>query len=224
MENRSLLNKRIKDQFTGILDNIDVSIAGILIDEFFSNDEHVSATVLKNNLAEKGVKIGLDEVKKALKVFVEYGFARELKFEGTEEPHYEHDHLGVHHDHFICTKCGKIIEFEDDEMESIQMRNARKHAFYPLHHKMEIYGLCQECSGKSMASMMLSEAPVGARVTLKNIVGGGSMQQRLTAMGLLPGETVEILANEYGPVIIAKGVSRLAIGRGMANKINISME
>jgi Fur family ferric uptake transcriptional regulator len=53
-----------------------------------------------------------------------------------------------HHDHLICTECGKIFEFENDTIESLQERIAKKFAFRLTSHKMELYGICAACQKK----------------------------------------------------------------------------
>lgn len=50
-----------------------------------------------------------------------------------------------HHDHLICTQCGKIVEFENDTIEKLQETVAKKNGFKLTHHKMELYGLCSDC-------------------------------------------------------------------------------
>lgn len=53
--------------------------------------------------------------------------------------------VDCHHDHLICTDCGTIIEFENDEIENLQEKVARKHGFKLTQHRMELYGLCAKC-------------------------------------------------------------------------------
>ena len=50
-----------------------------------------------------------------------------------------------HHDHMICTNCGKIIEFIDNEIEERQKQISKQHKFKMTGHSMQIYGLCHEC-------------------------------------------------------------------------------
>ena len=50
-----------------------------------------------------------------------------------------------HHDHLICTSCGKIIEFEDDFIELNQIKIAEKNNFILKEHVLTIYGLCENC-------------------------------------------------------------------------------
>jgi Fur family ferric uptake transcriptional regulator len=50
-----------------------------------------------------------------------------------------------HHDHIICTKCNKIIEFVDEDIENKQDQIAKEHGFKLLNHTMYLYGICEEC-------------------------------------------------------------------------------
>ena len=52
-----------------------------------------------------------------------------------------------HHDHLICTNCGKIIEFMDDEIEKRQDKIAKKNRFKIVSHSMQLYGTCETCQG-----------------------------------------------------------------------------
>lgn len=52
-----------------------------------------------------------------------------------------------HHDHLCCIKCGKIIEFEDKNIERLQTKACRSKRFRPLSHTLRITGLCEECRG-----------------------------------------------------------------------------
>jgi Fur family ferric uptake transcriptional regulator len=52
---------------------------------------------------------------------------------------------GEHHEHLICERCGKIIEFESPEIESLQDKICRKLGFAPTSHILRIEGICREC-------------------------------------------------------------------------------
>ncbi|HOP47634.1 MAG TPA: FeoA family protein [Desulfobacteraceae bacterium] len=68
--------------------------------------------------------------------------------------------------------------------------------------------------------MVLSKVGNGKEVTVKNIDGGRGLRSKLYSMGLIPGVILKVInQNSAGPVIIAVRDSRLAIGRGMAEKI-----
>ena len=53
-----------------------------------------------------------------------------------------------HHDHLICTSCGKIVEFENDEIEKLQEKIAKENGFILTGHIMQLYGICEECQKK----------------------------------------------------------------------------
>lgn len=68
--------------------------------------------------------------------------------------------------------------------------------------------------------MTLSNARVGESVKLIAIHGGTQIRRRLADLGLNTGMTVKIINGiEAGPMILSVKDSRLAIGRGMAEKI-----
>ncbi len=63
----------------------------------------------------------------------------------------------------------------------------------------------------------------GERVRIVEIRGGRGFEGRLASMGLKRGTEIEVInSNAPGPVIVASGETRLAIGRGMAQKIFVS--
>jgi Fur family transcriptional regulator, ferric uptake regulator len=51
-----------------------------------------------------------------------------------------------HHDHLVCVKCNKIVEFQDDVIEKHQIQIAKKHSFELTDHSLYLYGLCKDCS------------------------------------------------------------------------------
>ena len=55
-----------------------------------------------------------------------------------------------HHDHLICTKCGKIIEFINDDLERLQEKISSNYNFSLDSHVMTLFGECNDanCSGK----------------------------------------------------------------------------
>jgi len=79
-----------------------------------------------------------------VKLLTECGLAVERHFRDGEA-RYESQAEGHHHDHLICERCGKIVEFEEDRIEALQAEVARRLGFRFTGHKMELYGLCREC-------------------------------------------------------------------------------
>ena len=69
----------------------------------------------------------------------------------------------------------------------------------------------------------LTKAPLGKPVRLVSIDGGKKLNHRLVEMGLTPGVKIRILQNSGGPLLLAISDSRIALGRGMAQKINVTL-
>jgi Fe2+ transport system protein FeoA len=65
----------------------------------------------------------------------------------------------------------------------------------------------------------LSSVKEGETVRISDIEGGRELRRRLLEMGFIPGAEIMIVVNGGGPVIVIKGRTRTAIGRGMAENI-----
>ena len=69
----------------------------------------------------------------------------------------------------------------------------------------------------------LAEARAGTRVRIAFLRSGRRLASRLADMGLLEGVKIEVLQSTLdGPVVVARGDGRLALGKGMTEKIVVS--
>ena len=194
-----------------------------VIDAFLNTEEHVTLEEMMQLLKDKGFDYETEFVRQCMNRWVVHGFAQKKLFDG-QPPRYEHHHLGRHHDHLICTKCGRIAEFNDEEMERLQLKIAISHGFHMLQHKMEIYGLCSQCVSQRTPLMPLAMAKSGERLVITDIMGGSHARDRLASMGLRRGDTLEVINNNgLGRLIVGHGPTRMALGRGIAQKIMVSL-
>jgi len=194
-----------------------------VVDAFLDSEEHITIEQMYRYLRKKGYDYDAQFVRQCMNRMVDLGFAQKKRFEG-QPVRYEHRHLGRHHDHLICTKCGKIIEFSNDNMERLQVAIAAEHGFHMLQHKMEIYGLCAECRAQRRPLMPLAMAKPGERVVIREMAGGKTAKSRMADMGLRLDDHVEIISNSgEGRLILGRDCTRLAIGRGIAQKIMVSV-
>lgn len=194
-----------------------------IIDAFLNIEEHITLDQLCRLLIEKGYDYETEFIKQCMNRMVDLGFAQKKAFEG-QPIRYEHLHLGNHHDHIICTKCGKIVEFANEEIEGLQLRIAAGHGFHMLQHRMEIYGLCSDCLAQRKPLIPLTMGKPGEQVRIREIAGGRAVRSNLTSMGLRVGDHIEIINNTgQGRVILGHKDTRLAIGRGIAGKIIVSV-
>jgi len=113
-----------------------------ILDVFLETDEHLTSEELHARVARVDPSVSLSTVYRTLKVFVDAGIASERRF---------HDGLTrfevrqPHHDHLICIRCGKIVEFENDEIERLQETIAARHGFALTSHRHDLYGECPTC-------------------------------------------------------------------------------
>lgn len=69
---------------------------------------------------------------------------------------------------------------------------------------------------------LLAGTPAGSRVRVVGIDGGMRVQSRLLGMGLNSGTRLDVRSNDgRGPVIVAVGHARIALGRSMAEKVRV---
>ena len=116
----------------------------VILEEFLSVGSHLSTEELYLRLRRKNPRIGYATVHRTLKLFAECGIAEQCHF-GDGQARYEASDLDEHHDHLICTSCGKIVEFEDPRIEQLQEKVARQHGFSIERHRLELYGCCESC-------------------------------------------------------------------------------
>lgn len=193
----------------------------VILDTFLATENHQTLGDLKRNLKVRGLVFKDRDIRKALDLFCKYGFAQIKEFK-DQEPGYEHHHLGQHHDHLICTRCGEIQEFTNPDLEILQVKLAHDIGFVPLQHRLEIYGLCTQCARERGPAVRLSQAEAGERVVILNHSGGDQVERRLLDMGLTRGTEVEVLSQNEGPMVISCRGSRLALGKGLSEKITVT--
>jgi|SRR3990172_1201338 len=128
---------------------------------FFATNTHISAEALYRRVSGRDRRIGLVTVYRTLKLLKEAGLAHERQF-GEGRALFEHASSERHHDHMICTHCGKITEFENCEIEELQEQVARRFGFTLQDHKLELYGRCKDCRADASGGTGRIRA-VGAR-------------------------------------------------------------
>ena len=118
-----------------------------ILNIFLNSTGHKSLAQIYAQVVKTDPKIGYTTVYRTLKLLTRLGLATQRKF-GDKETRYERASEGNHHDHLICLDCGKIIEFEDKTLETLQDEIAQRHRFKISHHRLELYGRCEECNRK----------------------------------------------------------------------------
>jgi len=116
----------------------------LILDYFLHAEWHLSAEDLYQRIRQLDSRVGYSTVYRTLKLLCECSLARELPL-GGDRSHFEPMYKVQHHDHLICTNCGRIIEFFCKEIEDLQQKICAEHRFMLTKHTHEIYGLCADC-------------------------------------------------------------------------------
>ena len=114
----------------------------LILDVFLEKTGHTTFEELYQRAREQASNIGYTTVYRTMRLLCDAGLAEEHHFDdGVTRYEIEHEH----HDHLVCTRCGKIIEFECRSIEATQTRIAGEHDFVILRHRHELYGHCSDC-------------------------------------------------------------------------------
>jgi Fur family ferric uptake transcriptional regulator len=132
-----------------------------LFDEIFSQHGHIDAEELLAGAKARGLKISRATVYRNLDLLVECGLARKQRL-GRSRFLYEHLHGGQQHDHLVCSRCGRVVEFVSAGIAALQAEICRAHGFVPTRVSLQITGLCNLCAEAAQPANQEREGSVHA--------------------------------------------------------------
>ena len=118
-----------------------------IVEEVFSQHEHFDADELISRLTARkdGTRVSRSSVYRTLVELENAGMIRKVARHNDREV-YEHDYGYPQHDHLVCDKCQKLIEFQNEEIAKILEEIAVQHGFRKTGHRLEVFGMCRECA------------------------------------------------------------------------------
>ena len=111
-------------------------------------NDHPDAAEVYQRAADLDPRISMATVYRTIRLFEDCNVLERLNF-GDGRVRYE-EASREHHDHLIDVKSGKIIEFQNTEIERLQREVAREFGYELVDHRLELYGI--PLSGKQTAS------------------------------------------------------------------------
>jgi Fur family ferric uptake transcriptional regulator len=143
--------KELLAKFKNILKQNKLKFTGqreIILYTLYNNDQHFTSEDLymhiKNEYPE--LSIGIATVYRTLTLLEDNELVSSISL-GVQGKKYEIANK-PHHDHIICDKCSKIVEFENEKIEELQHTIAKESGFKLTNHIMQLYGICKECQEK----------------------------------------------------------------------------
>ncbi|HEX8949756.1 MAG TPA: transcriptional repressor [Dissulfurispiraceae bacterium] len=115
-----------------------------ILNEILAAEGHFDPEELFIRLKTKGSKVSRASVYRTIPLLIESGLIEEVE-RTDKHAHYEKVLSDRHHDHMICTKCGKVIEFYSPTLEMLQNELCERERFHSIRHHLEIIGYCESC-------------------------------------------------------------------------------
>jgi len=106
--------------------------------------EHFDADSLYDRFKKKGMRISRDTVYRTLPLLLESGVVQKSVGKGKRD-FFERTSGKGHHDHMVCIRCGRIIEFKCEEIEELQDNVCEKYHFKLVFHDHRLFGICKDC-------------------------------------------------------------------------------
>jgi Fur family ferric uptake transcriptional regulator len=120
-----------------------------VFDELFARHEHFEADELLVRLRARHQKISRATIYRTLELLVDSGIVGRVRI-GESGYRYERLRAGEHHDHLICIECGRVIEFMEPRIESLQDEVCARYGFLALSHSHQMRGICRQCRPRSV--------------------------------------------------------------------------
>jgi len=108
------------------------------------SDGHPDAQSVLQRVREQMPTISFDTVYRTLSFLEEHDLigrvrasGERARFDGRDQPHH----------HFICTKCGKIIDFDSEAVDEMPLPEGAKKLGTAASRQLQVFGSCRDCEG-----------------------------------------------------------------------------
>ena len=102
-----------------------------------SDKSHLSADDINKILLKNNDEVGIATIYRVLNQFVDAGICIKHHFDSGQAV-FELTPIG-HHDHMVCVKTGKVIEFEDELIEERQDQLAKQNGYKIVDHSLVLF-------------------------------------------------------------------------------------
>ncbi len=138
---------RLKEQYKELLDKKGLTYTferKRIFEEIQKISVHFHVDGLYDRFKKQGERISRATVYRTIPLLLESGVIQKSAGNGKRD-FFEKTNAKGHHDHMICVKCEKIIEFHNEKIEALQDEISKHHKFKVTFHDHRLFGYCQKC-------------------------------------------------------------------------------
>jgi len=129
-----------------------------IVEAALAHAGHFPIDELVEDVRRRGIEGSKATVYRSLPLLLDAGILQEAVITG-ETKSYEVSAGREHHDHLVCRRCGKVVEFEFDAFEILEREIAARHGFRLEGHHHQLTGSCAECQAKEVVFGTASSVP-----------------------------------------------------------------
>lgn len=117
----------------------------LVLESALGRSPYFQADELYLGMRQRGARVSRASVFRTLRLLVEAGLLHEV-LDGEKHSHYESGGSGAHHGHMVCDSCGRVIEFETPDIETVRRTVCQPSGFVPDTYRAYILGRCRACA------------------------------------------------------------------------------
>ena len=119
----------------------------------FLSEDHLSVEAIRRELKQQSERVGTATIYRTLDLLVESGLVRAHDFGEGYKRYEPMPAPAADHEHLICQRCGRVVEFSNERLERMLPVLADEHGFQHRRHRLEIYGICRECRQRDLGPL-----------------------------------------------------------------------
>ena len=97
--------------------------------------------------------VSFDTVYRALSFLEEHNLIGGVPATG-ERARFDGNHIS--HYYFICTWCGKIVDFESEELDRIDLPKSMEDLGTPVSRELQVFGICRDCESTKVGNRWMT--------------------------------------------------------------------